>query len=171
MKRILYFLLVTMVLTACSSNEESDEMPPEEKWADRIATISAKDSLIEGTTYLSVYSHIFSISELRRHDLTVTISLRNTSKIERVFIKSAEYFNTDGRLVKSYLEQPIFINPMETAEIMIFEKDIKGGTGGNFIFDWATANKNNKPFFEAVMISTIGQQGLSFSTQGVELIK
>ncbi len=160
-----YYLL----LVACSSYEGNDEMPPEEKWTDRIATISAEDSLIEGTTYLSVYSHIYSISEHRLHDLSATISLRNTSQTERVYIKSADYYHTDGELVKSYLEQPIYINPMETAEIMIFEKDQRGGTGGNFIFEWATTNKKNKPYFEAIMISAHGGKGLSFTTQGLEL--
>jgi len=58
---------------------------------------------------------------------------------------------------------------METAEIIIDERDKTGGTGANFLFDW---NKNpdiNSPIFEAVMISTYGQQGLSFTTQGVEV--
>jgi hypothetical protein len=169
MKSILYFLLITSILSSCSSFEGNDEIPPEEKWTDRIATISTKDSLIEGTTYLSVYSHMYSITEHRLHDLTASVSLRNTSQTEQVFIKTADYYHTNGELVKSYLEQPIYINPMETAEILIFEKDQRGGTGGNFIFEWATKNKKNKPYFEAVMISAFGNKGLSFTTQGLDL--
>jgi len=169
MKKMIYLTLFALALSACSEDNGNNEMPPEVKWTDRMATISAQDSLNEGTTYLSVYSHIYSVTEHRLRDLSATISLRNTSQTERVFITGADYYHTDGKLVKSYLEQPIYINPMETTEIMIFEKDQKGGTGGNFIFEWATKNKNNRPYFEAVMISAYGRQGLSFTTTGVEL--
>ena len=168
MKKILYLLLIT-ALAACNPNGGNDEMPPEEKWTDRVASISAKDSLFEGATYLSVYSHIYSISEHKVHDLTKIVSLRNTSRTETVFVKTADYFDTEGKLVKAYLKEPVYLKPMETAEIMIFEKDVQGGMGGNFIFDWATANEKVKPLFEAVMISTLGQQGLSFTTTGVEI--
>jgi len=169
MKKMFYVFAITSTIIACTSYEANDKIPQEEEWTDRLASITDKDSLIEGTTYLSVYSHIFSISEHRIHDLTATISLRNTSETDKVFIKRADYFNTEGQLVRAYLKQPIYINPMETTEIMIFEKDKKGGTGGNFIFEWATENENNIPYFEGVMISTIGQQGLSFTTTGVRI--
>jgi hypothetical protein len=32
-------------------------------------------------------------------------------------------------------------------------------------------NDKNPPLFEAVMISTYGQQGLSFTTRGVQIIE
>lgn len=168
MRKLIYLLLVVFSIS-CVSNQTEDEMPPEEKWTNRTATISEKDSLIEGSTYLSVYSHVYSISEKKIHNLTKIVSLRNTSRTETVFIKKADYFDTKGKLIKSYLNHTIYLKPMETAEIMIFEKDVQGGMGGNFIFDWATEDPDNKPYFEGVMISTIGQQGLSFTTTGVNL--
>ena len=158
-----------MLMSYCGIKEENYELPEEEKWNSRLANLEPMDSLIEGKTYLSVYSHVFSISEHKVQNLTAIISLRNTSSSEEVFIKKADYYHTDGELIKSYINKPIYIKPMETVEIMIFEKDEQGGTGGNFIFDWATKNENNKPYFEGIMISTYGQLGLSFSTQGLEL--
>ena len=59
---------------------------------------------------------------------------------------------------------------METIEIIIEEKDSEGGSGANFVFDWAMKNDTNPPLIEAVMISTYGQQGLSFTTRGVRVI-
>jgi len=59
---------------------------------------------------------------------------------------------------------------MQTIEIVIDEKDKTGGTGANFAFDWLMTKNTNAPYFEGVMITTYGQQGLSFTTQGV-LIK
>ena len=55
---------------------------------------------------------------------------------------------------------------METAEIVIDEIDKEGGTGANFLFEWKVTKNTNEPFFEGIMISTSGQQGLSFTTQG-----
>lgn len=56
---------------------------------------------------------------------------------------------------------------METLEIVIAEVDKKGGTGANFIFEWAAKPITSSPIFEAVIISTYGQQGLSFMTHGL----
>lgn len=170
MVRVFYFLLIVgLTAGSCSSHKGEDTPPAEETWSERKAIISSEDSLFEGSTYLSVYSQVYSVSEHRIHNLTAIVSLRNTSRLEKVYIKKAEYFNTEGKVVKTYIKEPIFINPMETVEILIFIDDEQGGTGGNFIFDWASPLKENKPYFEAVMISTVGQQGLSFSTRGVDL--
>ena len=54
---------------------------------------------------------------------------------------------------------------METLDIVIDEDDVSGGTGSNFIFDWQTPKDCPEPIFEAVMSSTVGSQGLSFTTQ------
>jgi len=58
------------------------------------------------------------------------------------------------------------LQKMETLEIVIAELDKKGGTGGNLIFEWGKKKTTSPPLFEAVMIATYGQQGLSFTTQG-----
>ncbi len=95
--------------------------------------------------------------------------MRNTSETDTLYISRAAYFDTDGKLEKSYFEKPIFLAPMETVEIIIDEKDAGGGTGSNFIFDWHIAQGGSEPLFEAVMNSTYSQQGISFTTQGVRV--
>ena len=100
-------LFVILLFLACDNYTAIDEMPSEEKWTDRLISIHEKGSLYEGSTYLSVYSHVYSISKHKIHDLTAIISLRNTSKVSKVFIKSADYYHTDGKLIRSYLESPV----------------------------------------------------------------
>ncbi|WP_027419069.1 DUF3124 domain-containing protein [Crocinitomix catalasitica] len=134
-------------------------------WSNRVIENKNINALYQASSYLSVYSEIYSNNEKTTHNLTVTLSMRNTSSIDTVFILSANYFNTEGHLIKSYFDHPIYILPLETAELVVTEK---GGTGGNFIFDWATENSKLEPIFEAVMISTSGQQGISFVTQGIK---
>ena len=92
--------------------------------------------------------------------------MRNTSLRDTVYIDNAEYFDTKGKSIRTYFDKTIYIAPMETVEIVIDEIDREGGTGGNFLFNWKTNYASNEPLFEGVMISTSGQQGLSFTTQG-----
>lgn len=93
------------------------------------------------------------------------VSLRNTSIYDTVYIIKSDYYNTHGEVIKQYLKAPIYLAPMETTEIIINEYDVSGGTGANFIFEWKAPKNCSEPLFEGVMISTRGQQGLSFTTQ------
>ncbi len=173
MKLLLTFLNVTLVLTALflQSCQEPVEMSSVSKinWEKRYLEPSPKDSLVKGKTYLSVYSQIYSQTESRRHNLTATVSMHNTNTRDTIYIKKAEFFNTDGNSIRTYFDKTIFVAPMATVQIIIDEEDKSGGTGANFIFEWICKPGSNEPFFEAVMISTSGQQGLSFSTQGKTL--
>tara|TARA_R110002073_G_scaffold4213_1_gene27929 strand:+ start:69077 stop:69538 length:462 start_codon:yes stop_codon:yes gene_type:complete len=135
-------------------------------WEKRTIDISQKDSLEFGRTYLSSYSQIYSMSEHRTHNLTAMASLRNTSMSDTIYVLKATYHDTAGKLVRTYFEKPIYLLPLETVEIIIDEIDTEGGTGSNFIFDWKIPKSASEPLFEGVMSSTMGQQGLSFTTQG-----
>lgn len=170
MKIILFILLFGSVLIACDNKKEVSSND-QENWDKRTINNKLSDSLISGTSYLSVYSQINSLTEDRTHDLTATISMRNTNRRDTLFILKAEYFNTTGDLIRSYFNKPIFIGPMETVEIIIDEIDKEGGTGANFLMEWKINQTSNEPLFEGVMISTSGQQGLSFTTHGIKINK
>lgn len=168
MKNILYFIPIILVFFSCEENQEFSSLNIE-NWGKRKASLSQTDSLFHGKTYLPVYSQIYQLHEHKTYDLTVTVSLRNVSAKDTMYIVNAEYFNTHGGSIRKYFGHPIFLKPLETAEIVIDELDKEGGTGGSFMFKWAVKNKKNLPLFEAVMISTTGQQGLSFTTRGVQV--
>lgn len=157
-----------MICVSCQKKDKTEDINPI-NWKKRSIDLPVKDSLTEGKSYLSVYSEIYSITEHRTIALTVTVSLRNVSVSKPVYLLDASYYNTKGDLIRTYFEKPILLKPLETIEIIIDEKDTHGGSGANFIFDWAINTTGHKPLFEAVMISTSGQQGISFTTQGVTL--
>ncbi|MDP5076702.1 MAG: DUF3124 domain-containing protein [Nonlabens sp.] len=161
-------ILSFFVLSIVSCDKETDKYPVKQaNWENRKASIASLDSLTKGKTYLPIYSHIYHIHEHRTFDLTATVSMRNISTIDTLYISKANYHNTAGKNIRTYLNNPVYLAPLETLEIIIAEQDIEGGSGANFIFDWAIKNEKNAPVFEAVMISTNGQQGLSFTTRGV----
>lgn len=142
---------------------------PEEDWEKRQITFSPGDSLLAGSTYLSSYSEIYTRSEKHMFSLTGTISLRNINLKDTVYIEKANYYKTNGEKVRAYFDAPIYLAPMETVQIIIAEDDMEGGTGDNFVFHWKKPAGAHDPFFEGVFISVYGQQGISFTTQGIRI--
>ncbi|WP_422361038.1 DUF3124 domain-containing protein [Reichenbachiella sp.] len=166
LKAVWMLLMFVCVLLSSCRELEPEHGPGSVDWSERSVSMQAIDSLTSGQTYLSVYSQIYSSKEKRTHNLTATISTRNTNSQDSVYIEKVEYYNTGGKLIKTFIEQPVFIAPMETIEIVLDEDNLQGGTGANFLFYWRKKKRTPEPYFEAVMISTSGQQGISFTTQG-----
>jgi len=165
------YLIISILLIAlfsCGQNKKISSVNPT-NWEARKANISPANSLKRGTTYLPVYSEVYQSNENKTYPLTVTVSIRNMNPLDTIYIMNARYFNSAGHLIRSYFDKPIYLSPLETIDIVIDEKDKEGGTGANFTFDWAIENNDVEPLFEAVMISTTGQQGLSFITKGIKI--
>lgn len=170
MKKLLILLVIYLGFYACENkNKTNDDDPVKVNWKERSANSFKLDSLESGHSYLSVYSQIYSFSQHKTYNLTAMVSLRNTSMKDTIFLTNADYYDTHGTLLKSFVKNPVYLAPLETLEIVIDESDISGGTGSNFIFDWKIPYNCPEPIFEAVMTSTAGQQGLSFVTQAKRL--
>ncbi|WP_299318768.1 DUF3124 domain-containing protein [uncultured Maribacter sp.] len=164
MKKIILLFSVVVLLASCLQEKEISSIHPE-NWSKRKITMKVQDSLEFGKSYLSIYSQIYSSSEHKTHNLTAMVSLRNTSDVDTIYLSKAEYFDTHGVSLRNYFSHPIYLAPLETAEIIIDEMDVEGGTGSNFIFEWQAPKDCPEPLFEGIMNSTVGQQGLSFTTQ------
>lgn len=165
MRYIISIFMIGFLLSSCQENNPTDS-PHHENFEKRTVALRNPDSLESGKTYLSVYSQIYSLSEHKTHNLTITASMRNIGLRDTIYITKAEYFDTHANPLHTYFENPIYIAPQETVEIVIDEIDQEGGTGAHFVFDWKIKPKSAEPFFEGIMISTYGTQGLSFSITG-----
>lgn len=160
------YLSIVLLFLICSCNQKKEiSSINSENWSKRTANLNTKDSLNFGKSYLSIYSQIYSSSEHKTHNLTAMVSLRNTSDLDTIYLLRAEYYDTHGKSIRSYFDNAIYLAPMETIEIIIDEVDVSGGTGSNFIFEWKTPKNSPEPLFEGIMNSTMGQQGLSFTTR------
>lgn len=157
-------IIIVVLLCSCEEKKGISSINPE-NWSERSINLTSKDSLEYGKSYLSIYSQIYSITENSTHNLTAMASIRNTSDLDTIYLLKAEYYDTHGKSIRKYFDSPIFLAPMETTEIIIDESDISGGTGSNFIFEWKIPKNCPEPLFEGIMTSTMGQQGLSFTTQ------
>ncbi len=170
MRKIIRIIFLSLVFLSCQS-ETDKNLDQQVDWESRKSEIVDFNDYIQGKTYLPVYSHIYHIHEHKTFDLTITISIRNVSMTDSVYILKADYYNTVGTNVRQYLKVPVFLMPLETVEIIIEDRDMEGGSGANFIFDWAMENDKNPPLFEAVMISPYEQEGLAFTTRGVRIFE
>lgn len=168
MKNLFLYFLFTTILISCDEPKEVNSVNLI-KWNNRIVNYTLNDSIGHGTTYISVYSQIYSKTEPTAHDLTATISIRNINQKDSIFINKAEYFDTKGNSIHKYFDKTIFIAPMETIQFVIDEADNAGVTGSYFIFDWQLDEGLNEPLIEGLMISSYGLQGLSFTTRGVRI--
>ncbi|MHB0754839.1 DUF3124 domain-containing protein [Polaribacter sp. M15] len=157
-------ILLLLLFFSCNQKKGIDTFNFE-NWSKRKVHTALKDSLEYGKSYLSIYSEIYSFTESKKISLTSMISLRNTSDLDTIYLLKAEYFDTEGKSIRKYFDFPVFLKPLETAEIIIDEIDVSGGTGSNFIFEWKIPKRSPEPIFEAIMSSTMSQQGLSFTTQ------
>jgi hypothetical protein len=120
---------------------------------------------VEADVYIPIYSDIYCRTRNFKVLLTATLSIRNTSQKDTLYIKEVDYYDSSGNFVRNYLEQPIYLNPMETIDYVIDEDDDTGGSGANFMVTWGASNQL-LPIFQAVMLGSVGQQGITFTTEG-----
>jgi len=165
MKKILLIGAVIATLMSCNDTRELSSTNPV-NWDKRRVKTALPDALQQGSTFLSIYSQIHVRNENEVSNLTATVSLHNPNRDLDLYIDKAVYYDTQGNPIRTYFDKTIRVKPMETVQIIIDDKDNQGGTGANFMFDWQKAPHQSEPIFEAIMITTYGQQGISFVTEG-----
>ena len=84
MKTVFYFIIISFLLISmgCENQKEISSINPV-NWDKRAVKYNLNDSLINGSTYLSVYSEIYSETEHATINLTATVSLRNINKRDK----------------------------------------------------------------------------------------
>ncbi len=161
------FIVVINVATQMEDIEEKLQYVPPQTSGQAIP----EESVAAGQTiYVPVYSHIYYQGG-KPFLLEATLSIRNSDPSEDITVKSVRYYNTEGKLVKNYLEKPLRLNPLATVEYLVEQKKIEGGSGANFMVEWVSNTKVNKPVIEAVMVGVDGQASISFVRSGVVIKK
>lgn len=132
--------------------------------------ISAARTMQNGQTlYVPAYSYIYHGNKEAKINLTSTLSIRNTSRTENIRILSVEFYNTGGKLLRSYLDEPVVMTPLQTLRYVVKRDDDEGGSGANFILKWDAAKAVDVPIIESIMLGTGSSYGFAFLTQGVPI--
>ena len=121
---------------------------------------------VSGAFYVPVYSSVSMSQGKLRADFSVTLSVHNASETRPLVLKRIAYFDTSGKMVENYLKAPIALKPFSTIEVFIAATDVRGGTGANFVVDWAATGEIAEPAVEALMVGGVGTGHYAFISQG-----
>ncbi|HEY9691000.1 MAG TPA: DUF3124 domain-containing protein [Oculatellaceae cyanobacterium] len=160
------FVLIAGCTTQNAQQLRQQNANPVNKLPLKVANIDENKIVIGQTIYVPAYSHIYFENQQQSIDLSATLSIRNTDLNNSIIVTSVRYYDTNGKLVKSYLEKPIALTSLASTDFVVERTDKSGGLGANFIVEWVAEKKVSNPVVEAVMISAANTQGISFISPG-----
>jgi hypothetical protein len=169
MRKVVALILPFLVLTSCAAPIERQNAPSSAATtgAESPAAVATVGPVVAGqTVYVPVYSHIYFRDKSRTINLTATLSIRNTDEQDPIRVVAVRYYDTNGKLVRTYINDPQNLAPMASVDFVVAEDDTSGGAGANFIVEWTASQVVTEPVIEAVMISTASGQGISFVSTG-----
>lgn len=159
---LLWAALVLVAVPALAQPADSLK----QNFAASLTAVPSQTADVTGAIYVPVYSSVAMTPGKLNADFSVTLSVHNTSQTKPLILKRIDYFDTSGALVQAYLPEPIALKPFATIEIFIAAKDVRGGTGANFVVDWAATGEIAEPVVEALMVGGIGSGHYAFISRG-----
>ena len=88
---------------------------------------------------------------------------------ESIYITKVDYYNSQGKVIKKYIDSTLLLKPMQSVEFVVGITDNEGGAGANFIVEWGTIKAENVPLIQGLMMENYDGGGLSFLTEGITL--
>ncbi len=122
------------------------------------------------TVYVSIYSNVHAGPKGSPFLLSAMVSIRNTDPKNEITIDTADYYDTEGKKIESYIKSPIKLKPLAATFVDIKEYDNRGGPGANFLVKWKSNKLVNQPIIEGVMLGLRSGQGVSFICPGQVLL-
>ncbi|QQO36194.1 DUF3124 domain-containing protein [Bradyrhizobium diazoefficiens] len=138
----------------------------EQTFADSLTALPKEEVAVSGGFYVPAYSSVAMSRGKLRVDFSVTLSVHNASESQPLVVRRIAYFDTAGKQVESYLKAPVAVKPLATISIFIPTDDVRGGTGANFIVDWAATGEIAEPVVEALMVGGVANAHYAFISQG-----
>ncbi|MGC2779325.1 MAG: DUF3124 domain-containing protein [Bradyrhizobium sp.] len=135
-------------------------------FANSLTAVPAEAAAVTGAVYVPVYSSVAMTPGRVQADFSVTLSIHNASEQRPLIIRRINYYDTAGALVEAHLREPVALKPFATIEIFVATKDTRGGTGANFVIDWAATGEIAEPVVEALMVGSLGAGHYAFISQG-----
>ncbi len=170
MKLLLISSIILCIFSSCNEGVSEVRKAKVPKATEFRPTLATQTRMLHGQlVYVPVYSSIYNQYESNLLHMTAILSIRNTSLQKSITIDRVEYYDTNGKLLKSFIGQPFELGKMSTKDFVIAENDLEGGTGANFIVHWKSGDSVSTPIIESVMIGVLGNKGFSFTSRGKEI--
>lgn len=168
---ILFFCLTACILNSCLEQDPNltksgqDEL----KSLEIDKTLDKESIHFKDIIYVPIYSDIYIDTANPQHLLSATLSIRNTSFNDTLYVSKIDYYDTNGSLARQYIDKTISINPMGTVNYVIEKEDTVGGSGANFIIELRSKSYDINPLIQAIMIGQLSNKSFSFSTDGYSI--
>ena len=109
------------------------------------------------TSFIGAGGHVFEAKP--------TIFFHNTDQNNPINIVRLDFYNTSGKLVEKYLQQPKKLNANAATRINIKEF-LKGeeGSGAHFIIQWQADHKVVEPLVQTWFVGAVGTRGYSYTS-------
>jgi hypothetical protein len=146
-KLLLYYIVFAILLFPLYARAEADK------------ALSSGETL-----YVPIYSNVYSGPKANPLQLATMLSIHNIDPKYAITVLKADYYDSSGNLVESYVKKPINLKPFAHSFFYLKEYDVRGGPGANFIVKWRADKKVNHPIVEALMLET--RTGVSFLSTG-----
>jgi hypothetical protein len=146
------FLLAMIIITAAFNLENA---------------LAGEPKLTKGqTVYVPVYSHIVIGERRIEFQLSVNLSIRNIDPKNPITILAADYYDSNGVVVRKFVTKPVTIKPMASKYFFITQSDKSGGWGANYLIKWKSATEVNEPIIVSVTYGARGTHSVSFVSRG-----
>lgn len=165
---VIFSLSLSLFLVGCASQAGEDTFVPEseENAVDETIVIQDLEIASGQTIFVPAYSEVYFADNNRTTELAVTLSIHNTDFQNSIILTSVRYYDTNGRLVREYLDEPRRLGPLASTDFFVDAGEQTGGVGTNFIVEWIAEQPVYEPIVETLMVSTASGQGLSFTSPG-----
>ena len=118
--------------------------------------------------YVPIYPSVYIDDRGRDLNMASSLSIRNTDPDRQLVVMKADYFDSAGKPVSSYLASPVTLGPLASMRLLV--KTVKTRTksdGDCFLVEWISpGGALVPPIIESVTIGSEGTQGISFVQNG-----
>jgi len=122
--------------------------------------------------YLPVYANVQygdrdGSGNTRQLPVSALVSIHNTDLDRPMRVIAARYYATDGKFIRNFLATPRVLKPMETLEFLVERRDVAGGSGSNFVVQWAADAMVSPPLVQALHLEIQTNRSIVFTTDAV----
>lgn len=152
-----------IVFTAFSADVYSEEQ------------ISSKGQLVYIPIYFQVTTKIYTEERLFSseteekgvtHQLTTNLTVHNTDLKYPITILKADLYDSNGKLLESYVSDSQKIKPLASKNLFLQVKDKSESWGGKMLIHWQSESLVNEPIIESLTFGFGGTHSVSFKTYG-----
>lgn len=159
-------LILSAFATECAGRPPLPSAQPVVVSPDATTSAPAEKLGMRGRMLIPLHSTLLGQGGVTRLNFSGALSIHNASATNVLAIEKIEYRSGSGQLIESYLNDPLYLKPYASLQVLIAQNDVRGGTGASFTVDWSTVEGSDEPLIEAIMTSFTGPHSYAILSPG-----